>query len=128
MSSDTPESTTAGVPKRRVAPLIAKQRQRIGDTHITEFDRTDDDGHKIKKVKRPAVEGGLKEVDVDVTALYSPGISTTSNMEIIRIEAELADEGGEVKNLHVPANDELLDQALDLLDDHDLTPAWEVET
>lgn len=128
MSSDTPDSATAGVPKRRVAPLIAKQRQRIGDAHIAEFDRTDDDGHKIKKVKRPAVEGGMKEVDVDVTALYSPGISTTSNMEIIRIEAELADDGGEVKNLHVPANDELLDRALEMLADHDLVPAWEVET
>ena len=127
MNSDTPESATAGVPKRRVAPLIAKQRRQVSDNHITEFDKTDDDGHKIKKVKRPAVEGGLKEVDVDVTALYSPGISTTSNMEIIRIEAELADEGGEVKNLHVPANDELLDQALEMLEGQDLTPAWEVE-
>ena len=127
MNPDTPEPATAGVPKRRVAPLIAKQRQRISDKHVTEFDKTDDDGHKIQKIKRPAVEGGMKEVDVDVTALFTPGISTTSNMEIIKIEAELADEGRDVENLHVPANDEILDRSLEMLEDHDLSPAWEAE-
>lgn len=119
-------SSTVGVSKRRVAPLLAKQRQMIGDRHITDFDKTDEDGHKIQKVKRPDPEGGLNEVDVDVTALFSPGISTTSNLEIIRIEAELADVGRDVKNIHVPANDEVLDQSIDMLRSHDLTPAWEV--
>lgn len=112
--------------KRRVAPLFAKRRREVNDDHVEDHDKIND-GHKIREKKTRGVDGTTKTIDVDQTALLTPGISTTSSLDVITMEAELAAGGGAVDNYHIPANDGVLDKALEELNGKGLTPAWEAD-
>jgi len=55
---------------------------------------------------------------------YPAGISTTQNLDIIRIEAEMQADGTNLKNPHMPAKQETLEDAIEMLENQDLEPAW----
>jgi len=55
---------------------------------------------------------------------HSPGISTTQNLEIIRLEAEMQADGVELTNPHMPAKQETLESAKEMLESEGLEPAW----
>ena len=127
MSTDTPETTaTGGISKRRVAELIARRRQNITDDHVVGYDEIDENGHKVKTVKKDRTEAPKSTYTVDLTATTKTGPSTTSSLEILIIEAEQAADGRDRMNPHIPANDEVLEQAVERIEEEDLVPAWEV--
>lgn len=128
------ETRTPGTTKRQIAPLLARRRQNLDrDGHITE-ERYDyhrsGDGHKIRKIVTEDKETGRDEQTFDLSALEGAAPSTTSNIEILEIEAKQADEATaeelERMNPHIPSNDDVLRAILDHLRPMDLTPAWEV--
>ena len=128
MSSEGREQRIADATstKRRVAPLFAKRRKAINDDHVEDHDKIVD-GQKIREKVTRGVDGTSKTLDIDQTALLTPGISTTSSLELITLEAELVAEGRAVDNYHIPANDGVLDRALEKLNGKGLTPAWEAD-
>lgn len=126
----TNDYNRAASTRRESSPLLARRRQNLDrDGHIGsdryDFQR-EDDGHKIKKVKRPGPENGTIERERDLTALEGAAPSTTSSLRLIEYEAEILADGGEIENPHIPTTDDVLRAALDHLRPMDLTPAWEV--
>lgn len=118
---------TAGVTKRRVALLIAQRRQNLPrDEHVTEYTHTDQNGDKIYRVEYNKKDGSTKTVDANLSRLLSAAPSTTSNLEVLRVEAEQAANGRTDMNPHLPSNDDVLDTATETIKDAGLTPAWEV--
>ena len=91
--------------------------------YIEEAERNDD-GDLIFEKTVPTPGGGTTTVDVNVTTMYQPGPRRTNSVEHLRIEAELADEGNEPENPAKPANSEVAKQAIELMEERDLTPAW----
>lgn len=115
------------VTRREIGPLLAERRRSMNDDHIKSHDTINKDGRKIKKEKRPAKgKGGTKTVDIDYTALFVPGASATSSVEILVIEAELAAEEDYSGNPHVPSRDSVLEAAVEKIESMGLVPAWEV--
>jgi hypothetical protein len=116
--------------RREVAPLLARRRENLDrDGHIASdrYDfRRDEDDHKIRRVEITDGETGDESTDHDLTATEGAAPSTTASIPLIVAEAELANEGVELGNPHIPRNDRTLAEALDRLEDADLTPAWEV--
>ena len=55
--------------------------------------------------------------------LNSPGRRTSSNIELLMIEAELVGEGKELDNPAIPS-DKVIETVLDRIDSRDLQPAW----
>lgn len=95
-------------------------------SRYTEDAERNDDGDLIyeKPVKQPG--GGTTTVDVNMTTLYRPGPRRTNSIELLRIEAEFAEEGKTIDNPAKPANDTVAKQAIERLEELDLTPAWRV--
>ena len=56
-----------------------------------------------------------------------PGVSTTSDVALLRLEAELAADGSDLKNPHIPATEAVLEEATELIRSDGHKPAWEVE-
>lgn len=130
-SGDTTNPTTTT--KRRVAPLLARRRQNLPrDAHIAEdkVTHTDENGDKIHRVKIEKDSGEVETTDTNLTKLLGAAPSTSSNMELLEIEAkqaaEATDEERARMNPHIPSSDAVLRAILDHLRPMDLTPAWEV--
>lgn len=123
-----------GVTKRRTGPLLARRRRNLNrDAHITSdrFDHwREEDDHKIRRTVTEDKENGERVTDHDLTALEGAAPSTTTNLELLVIEAEQAAEADEADlpwmNPHIPANDEMLATAIEEIERAGLVPAWEV--
>jgi len=75
------------------------------------------DGDLIKK------DGNGKETNV--SKLFAPGKRKTSNVEMLVIEARIADENpGKDMNPAFPMGDGTASEALDRMDSEGLEPAW----
>ena len=132
MSSDTLQgSATEGIPKRRVAALIARRRQNIDtDGYVPEYTFINSDGDKIHRIEFERKDTGTVTVETNFSKMFAAAPSTTSNIDILWIEAEQAAEASadelERMNPHIPSNDEVLEQAVGRIEDEGLIPAWEV--
>jgi hypothetical protein len=93
-------------------------------SRYTEQAERNEDGDLIyeKPVKQPG--GGMTTVEVNMTTLYQPGPRRTNNIEMLRIEAEFAEEGKTIDNPAKPANDKVAKKAVERLEELDLIPAW----
>ena len=107
-----------------VARLIAERRQEIDNAHITDYDKVDD-GEKIKEIKMPGPNGTTKTFESSQTALFQTCVSTTSDVEMLRLEAELLAEGKELDNPHIPMTEETLHEAAEAIKTDGHTPWWE---
>ncbi|WP_331232674.1 hypothetical protein [Natronorarus salvus] len=116
----------AEVTKRRVGALLGRRRQNLDrDSHITDYDRIED-GHKVDKRTAPGPRDQTNKVDRDLTALYGAAPSTTTDPDLLVVSARIAAEKGPTDNPHVPATDQVLDDALERMEREGLTPAWEL--
>lgn len=126
------ETSTYGTTKREIAPLLARRRQNLDrDAHVTDHTHTNADGEKIHRIEIvDAKEGTTETIETNLSKLLAAAPSTTSNMEVLEIEAKQADEATaeelERMNPHIPSNDDVLRELLERLQSMDLTPAWEV--
>ncbi|ADJ16807.1 hypothetical protein [Halalkalicoccus jeotgali] len=120
------------VTKRRVGKLLGEQRRRLSDDVIRDYDKINSDGHKVKTVKKRDADGKKYEAEINLSQLYNPTPSTTSDIDILVIEARINDEADEgevpIENPHIPVHDGVLERAEKRLDDEGLTPAWGVVT
>jgi len=62
--------------------------------------------------------------ETNLTKLLQPGKRKTSNVEMLLIEARLADEKGPIENPAFPMGDDTADEALARMDEEGLDPAW----
>ena len=62
--------------------------------------------------------------ETNVSELFAPGKRKTSNVEMLVIEARLADENGPLDNPAFPMGDETAEEALARMDEEGLDPAW----
>ena len=62
--------------------------------------------------------------ELNVSKMFRPGKRKTQNVQMLVIEARLADEKGELDNPAFPYNESVADRALSQLDDEGLEPAW----
>ena len=95
-------------------------------SRYTDEAERNEDGDLIFEKTVPTAGGGTTTVDVNMTTLYQPGPRRTSSVEMLRIEAELVDEGKQLDNPAKPSNAEVAKQAIELMEDRGLTPAWRV--
>ena len=65
-----------------------------------------------------------KETESGEPLAHPVGISTTESVFILKIEAELLDEGKELHNPHIPLNQETLENAKQEIEANGLEPAW----
>ncbi|AGM11103.1 hypothetical protein M196_gp08 [Halorubrum tailed virus 4] len=93
--------------------------------YIEQAERNDD-GDLIFEKTVPTPGGGTTTVDVNVTTMYQPGPRRTSSVEMLRVEAELVDEGKELDNPAKPSNGDVAKQAIEQIEGEGLTPAWRV--
>lgn len=120
-----------GITKRDVAPLIARRRQNLDrDTHVTDHTH-DADGEKIHRIEfGDKKEGTTETIEANLSKLLGATPSTTSNLEVLRLEAEqvadAAPEQIQTMNPHIPANDAILETAIAAIESEGRTPAWEV--
>ncbi|MDS0258589.1 hypothetical protein NDI56_04080 [Haloarcula sp. S1CR25-12] len=102
----------------RIEALCRRRRANIdmdwlGDDRYT---KVDERGHKIRE----------QTADHDLTAMYKPGVSTTGQLWILRTEAELLADGVDLDNPHIPASEDILEEAVDKIEADGHEPAWEV--
>lgn len=110
-----------------IAKLLAKRRKVLNrDGFIDDYDDTTDDGDKYREMTVQAGGGTTATIEMNLSKMYQAGPSTTGDMEVLKIEAELVAEGKDLKNPHVPADADLLERATNALSNEGLTPAWEV--
>jgi hypothetical protein len=110
----------------QIARLVAQRRKTLPtDAFVTDHDGTDERGHKYREHVVAGPGGTEHTVQSDLTAMYQSAPSTTSDMELLMIEARLIDDGTDLQNPHIPATEELLARARDKIDAEGLTPAWE---
>lgn len=115
--------------KRRVAPLLAARRRNLDrDRWITSHTYTDADGDKIHRIEYEDKDQGTQVIDVNLSRLLSAAPSRTTDVDLLLTEAKLIAEGKELDNPHIPATDQILDEAIAQIGraNDDLTPAWEV--
>jgi hypothetical protein len=84
------------------------------------------EGDLIYKKPVPTPGGGSTTQDVNMTTLYQPGDRRTGSVEMLRIEAEFADEGKTIDNPAKPSNADVAKEAIELIEDRGLEPAWRV--
>lgn len=110
-----------------VKRLRAMRRKALPtDEFVDDFDGIDENGDKYKeKLVLGDKPGVSSTMQVNQTALNQPAPSTTNNMEIIMLDAEMLTEGYELDNPHIPASEEMLDRAHEKLTNEGLEPAWE---
>jgi len=102
--------------------LRAKQRDSMAEDWITKYDKVNDDGDKIEEVP---FRSSSNTFDVNMSNLFGPAPSTTGDVDLIVLEAEMKSEGREMENPHIPINERVLDKATERLAQADLTPAWD---
>lgn len=96
IEDDRTRTEDGGVTKRRIGPLLGRRRRNLNrDAHITS-DRFDHwreaDDHKIRRVVIKKKNESNEVVESDLTALEGAASSTTTNLEVLVIEAEQAAE------------------------------------
>lgn len=106
--------------------LLAQRRKALPDDLDVKHDKVTQSGDKIREVGFRGPNNTTRTVDVNVSQLYATAPSTTGNMDILRIEAELVDDGKDLDNPHVPVNEDVQARAKDMIESEGLTPAWEV--
>lgn len=110
-----------------VAELLAKRRKALDrHGHITEFDGLDENGHKYREETVPAGTDSTKTIQVNLTKMYQASPSTTGDIEILELEAEMVAEGREMDNPHVPSSTKLMEQARSKIEQNGHAPAWEI--
>ena len=62
--------------------------------------------------------------ETNVSSLFAPGKRKTSNVEMLVIEARLADKNGPLDNPAFPMGDDTAEEALARMDNEGLDPAW----
>jgi hypothetical protein len=95
-------------------------------SRYTDEAERNDDGELIYEKPVPLPGGGTTTQDVNMTTLYQPGERRSNSVELLRIEAEFAAEGKEIDNPAKPSNADVAKEAIELMEDRDLTPAWRV--
>lgn len=106
--------------------LRAKARDRLPDCVVQDgsrYDKTNDDGDKIKEVP---IRGSGKTFDTNVSSTFRPTPSTTDDVDLLVLEAEMAaGDEYELGNPHIPRSVEARDQALKQIQANGHKPAWE---
>jgi hypothetical protein len=95
-------------------------------SRYTDEAERNDEGELIYKKPVPTPGGGSTTQDVNMTTLYTPGARRSNSVELLRIEAEFADEGKEIDNPAKPSNGDVAKEAIELIEDRGLTPAWRI--
>jgi hypothetical protein len=108
--------------------LLAQRRKVLPDHPDIDADKTTDDGDLIHEVLVRGPGNTAKTIDANMSRLYRATPSTTSDIDLLVIEAELVADGADLDNPHVPVTDDLRETALARLDDEGLSPAWRVDT
>ncbi len=87
------------------------------------FDEAETNSEGNKVVTREGRMG--TEHDVNLTTLFAPGRRKTGNVDMLLIEARLADENPDKdRNPAFPVNRDVADEALDRIESEGLEPAW----
>ena len=110
----------------KIDSLKARQEQQVTDAFVTKYDYIDENGDKIKDESFTHPEFGEVEEKVNMSSLLEAGLSTTTKIDHLVIEAKLMEEGRIGHNPHIPATMEVLEQAKDRIEARGLTPAWTV--
>jgi hypothetical protein len=108
--------------------LVAKRRDTLEEDFIDEsrYDRIDDRGHKIRELPTASPAGTDVTIDSDVTVTHRPTPSTTSDVEMLRLEAEMLADGYDLDNPHLPDTEDTLEEAVAAIKSDGNTPTWEV--
>jgi len=70
-------------------------------------------------------DDGVMEHETNLTKLFQPGKRKTGNVEMLVIEARLADENPDKdRNPAFPVNSDVADEALERIEAEGLDPAW----
>jgi hypothetical protein len=110
-----------------ISRLIALRRKQQGDEFIDKHDKINDDGDKVQELVIRGPANTEKTIDCNLSKLFGPAPSTTSNLEILRLEAEMVADGHEPENPHIPVNSDTLNHATAQIESAALTPAWEYD-
>lgn len=109
-----------------IAKLRAQRRKELPtDEFVTEYDGIDERGHKYREHEIRGPGGTSQTIQSDVTAMYQAAPSTTGDVDLLVIEADLLADGVDLENPHVPATTDVLEQARSRIEQQDLEPAWE---
>jgi hypothetical protein len=78
---------------------------------------------EITKLRAQARKRIHEQTDAD--SLWRTGPSTTSDINMLVLEAEMIDNGRELDNPHIPVSEDVRQDALARLDDDGLEPGWQ---
>jgi len=106
--------------------LRAKARDAQSDDFITGHDYVDEDGDKIEKELVAGPAGSTKEIETNLTELYTAGPATTGKVDLLVLEAEIVAERGVMENPHIPIDTETRDAAKAQIKENGHTPAWDI--
>lgn len=106
--------------------LLAQRRKALPDDLDVDHDKVLESGEKLREIGFRGPNNTTRTIDVNVSKLYQAGPSTTGDIEMLRIEAELVADGKDLDNPHVPVNDDVRARAVDAIESEGLTPAWRV--
>jgi len=109
-----------------IGRLLAKRRQSLSDPSIDDADDYTDDGEAVAEMTVQTGPDTWGEFEVNLTRLFRTAPSTTGDVDLLEIEAELAAERGPPDNPHIPTSTDVLDALRERLDGTKLRPAWEV--
>lgn len=109
----------------RIKTLEELARSGLSDAHVTDYDKINDDGDKIREKKVQGPQGTNQTFESNVTHIFQDTVSKTGDVELLRLEAELVDEGSDLANPHIPVSSDVLESALEQIESKGLTPAWE---
>lgn len=102
--------------------LRAKARDSLTEDWITKHDKMNDAGEKIEEVRYRRSSDNT--FDVNLSHLFGPAPSTTGDVGLLVLEAEMQADGKELDNPHVPINPEVLDRATEEIEAAGHSPAW----
>jgi len=108
--------------------LVAKRRDTLEEDFLDDsrYDRVDERGHKIRELTVAGPGGTSQTIDSDVTVTYRPTPSTTGDVDMLRLEAELLAEGRNLDNPHLPDSEATFAEAVEAIERDGNTPTWEV--
>lgn len=106
--------------------LKALRRKELDDDFITDYDKVEK-GDKIKEIVVPGPADTTKTIEINQSHLYRPAPSTTSDVEMLRIEAQMEADGKEIENPHIPSSQDVLETAVEKIESEGNTPAWRNE-
>jgi hypothetical protein len=109
--------------------LIAQRRKALTDHRLDadEFAKAErQNGEVVVKDTVRTDANTFSETEVSLSKMLGSAPSTTGDIDILRVEAELLAEGNPPGNPHVPINAEVREQAREVIEANGDTPAWEV--